>query len=447
MQLDFTKQILADKENKTLNRPFRLPKGDRKKFGVYVKNEKGNTVIVKFGDPNMEIRRDDPDRRKSFRARHNCDNSGPKWKARYWSCKMWETKKSVTDYLKGFADWDEWDGHQILKQEDLLRILPSLAEAEEIDDDDCECDDCGCDKPNTAEENEKKLVCQSEIVFSDRIITALKNKAADHNTKYSKKVALSQLKKVYRRGAEAFSSNHRPGTRGLCAMARVNMFLKMVRGGRVRRSYRKADRDIAKASSLLIYDESIEEEISFTLEHLIEAHIDLENYCIEHDEFYSFLDDPSFEQDDYSEAVQKYFGGKKREDLDDSEFLFPENRSFPIVTPGDVPDAISNFGRKTGKMSYNAFLRRLVKFLKKKGKKFMDALPEATKNKIQKINASKDPMDHVFESKQDAVKKAKEMGLRGYHEHKIEDGLIMYMPGPDHKTFLKKHKEITQSKS
>ena len=71
MQLDFSKQIIAEKEKKTLNRPFRLPKGDRKKFGVYVKNEKGNTVIVKFGDPNMEIRRDDPQRRKNFRSRHN----------------------------------------------------------------------------------------------------------------------------------------------------------------------------------------------------------------------------------------------------------------------------------------------------------------------------------------------------------------------------------------
>ena len=81
----------------TLNKPFRTPKGP-KKFAVYTKNEKGNVVIVRFGDPNMEIKRDDPDRRKSFRARHNCDNPGPKYKARYWSCKMWESKKSVTDY-------------------------------------------------------------------------------------------------------------------------------------------------------------------------------------------------------------------------------------------------------------------------------------------------------------------------------------------------------------
>lgn len=72
----------------TLNKPFRTPDGP-KKFAVYTKNGSGNVVIVRFGDPNMEIKRDDPARRKSFRARHNCKNPGPKFKARYWSCRMW----------------------------------------------------------------------------------------------------------------------------------------------------------------------------------------------------------------------------------------------------------------------------------------------------------------------------------------------------------------------
>ena len=70
----------------TLNKPT---KGDVKKSKVYVRNEKGNVVKVEFGDPNMQIQKDIPARRKSFRARHNCDNPGPKWKARYWSCKAW----------------------------------------------------------------------------------------------------------------------------------------------------------------------------------------------------------------------------------------------------------------------------------------------------------------------------------------------------------------------
>jgi hypothetical protein len=73
----------------TLNKPFRTPDGPKKR-SVYVKNDKGNVVKVNFGDPDMEIKRDDPARRRSFRARHQCDtNPGPKWKARYWSCKAW----------------------------------------------------------------------------------------------------------------------------------------------------------------------------------------------------------------------------------------------------------------------------------------------------------------------------------------------------------------------
>ena len=69
-----------------LNKPMR---GDVKKFKVYVKNPKGNIVKVNFGDPNMRIKKSNPKRRKSFRARHNCDNPGPKTKARYWSCRKW----------------------------------------------------------------------------------------------------------------------------------------------------------------------------------------------------------------------------------------------------------------------------------------------------------------------------------------------------------------------
>jgi len=71
-----------------LGKPFRTPSGP-KKFSVYVKNDKGNVVKVNFGDPNMKIKKNIPERRKSFRARHNCDNPGPKWKARYWSCRAW----------------------------------------------------------------------------------------------------------------------------------------------------------------------------------------------------------------------------------------------------------------------------------------------------------------------------------------------------------------------
>ena len=73
----------------------KIMQGDKKKFKVYVKNEKGKVVVVRFGDPNMSIKRDDPARRKSFRARHNCDNPGPKTKARYWSCYQWRAGAKV----------------------------------------------------------------------------------------------------------------------------------------------------------------------------------------------------------------------------------------------------------------------------------------------------------------------------------------------------------------
>jgi len=71
----------------TLNKPM---KGDVKKFKVYVKDPStGNVKKVNFGDPNMRIKKSNPARRKSFRARHNCANPGPKTKARFWSCKKW----------------------------------------------------------------------------------------------------------------------------------------------------------------------------------------------------------------------------------------------------------------------------------------------------------------------------------------------------------------------
>ena len=423
MEIDLSKYLVEAKEKKTLNKPFRTPNGP-KKFSVYVKNEKGNVVKVNFGDPNMEIKRDDPDRRKNFRARHNCDNPGPKTKARYWSCKMWEAKKSVTDYTKGSEDWD---GETIYDFDQLLSINPALAFVEEeiTEDDDCKCGDgCGCSdeeseaaltekqkklppalqkailkKSGSGEKMKKKgeegaptpeqmkkakadsedhevsmaeaqlrkisklsselavmmaampedanimawvqdkiskaehfieaaydymsyknsdteyeeinssydmseeeysevmtledeVKCKDHlnesdfessaakrrgpksaaqtpaapserrrgssknkkgsagksgpaITFSEKTTLALRNKVKEHNSKYSKKVTLSQLKKVYRRGAGAFSGSHRPGqSRGSWAMARVNMFLKMKRGGKVKQSYRAADGDI-----------------------------------------------------------------------------------------------------------------------------------------------------------------------------------------------------------
>jgi len=191
-------QIKAQKEKKKapLNKPFRLPKGNKKKFGVYVKNDKGNIVMVKFGDPNMSIKRDNPARRKAYRSRHGCDNPGPKYKANYWSCKMWSAKpvskitgseKEITleaeiqakgkglwyniqqkkkrmgknyrpapkgskdrptqDAIKKAQGSDyeneayEWDGQTEFDREEFLKIDPSLAQAEEIEDPEDEFED------------------------------------------------------------------------------------------------------------------------------------------------------------------------------------------------------------------------------------------------------------------------------------------------------------------
>jgi len=74
----------------------KIMQGDIKKFKVYVKNDKGKVVKVNFGfggksskGKRMVIKKNNPERRRSFRARHNCDNPGPRWKPRFWSCRAW----------------------------------------------------------------------------------------------------------------------------------------------------------------------------------------------------------------------------------------------------------------------------------------------------------------------------------------------------------------------
>ena len=132
------------------------------------------------------------------------------------------------------------------------------------------------------------------IEFSKKVIEALKNKVKEHNSKNKKKVTLGQLKKVFRRGAGAFSSSHRPGqSRVSWAMARVNMFIKMVSGGKVKDSYRKADSDIARASSDYTIDTSFEP----SDEDFILADEDIKNFELNDFDFSNpeelYLDDES----------------------------------------------------------------------------------------------------------------------------------------------------------
>lgn len=108
-----------NKENVQLNKPTR---GDVKKYKVFVKDPStGNVKKVNFGDPNMEIKRDNPERRKSFRARHNCDTANDKTTPRYWSCKFW-SKRSVSDLLKEVIEPDSVDVSTI-KMNDTLNPL------------------------------------------------------------------------------------------------------------------------------------------------------------------------------------------------------------------------------------------------------------------------------------------------------------------------------------
>ena len=116
-------------EDKPLNKPMR-DDGD-KKFKVYVKDPKtGKTVTVRFGDPNMEIKRDDPERRASFRARHDCENAKDITTPQYWSCKMWEKETSVTDHTNK-ADLNESQTFEE-KVQALMREGKSRESAEKI---------------------------------------------------------------------------------------------------------------------------------------------------------------------------------------------------------------------------------------------------------------------------------------------------------------------------
>ena len=91
---------------------------------------------------------------------------------------------------------------------------------------------------------------------------------------------------------------------------------------------------------------------------------------------------------DIEEAAQKFFGGKERSNLKNSDFLFPTTRSFPIVTASDVEDAVSNFGRMSGSMSYDEFKTKLVSFVKNKGAEFVATLPNTIQKELDLVDAT-----------------------------------------------------------
>lgn len=232
----------------TLNKPFRTP-GESKKFAVYTKNESGKVVIVRFGDPNMEIKRDDPERRKNFRSRHNCDSPGPKWKARYWSCYQWRSGAKVKADENCGCGSDCCDDEPVEANDDP-RSTPAPKK----------------DRIKGSPKNKKDSAKDSKgkITFSEAVTNSLKKKVAEHNEKSDRKVTLGMLKSVYRRGAGAYSTSHRPGvSRAAWSMARVNAFLKLVRSGRPSNSKYTQDNDLLpkghprKASEEQMFEEFI----------------------------------------------------------------------------------------------------------------------------------------------------------------------------------------------
>ena len=81
----------------------------------------------------MEIKRDDPERRKAFRSRHNCSNPGPKWRPRFWSCRMWSQKK-VSDITSSINLNFDWDGETLWDQSKLISEFPFLNDVEVLEE-------------------------------------------------------------------------------------------------------------------------------------------------------------------------------------------------------------------------------------------------------------------------------------------------------------------------
>ena len=213
-----------------LDNPFRTPDGP-KKFSVYVKNEKGNVVKVNFGDPNMEIKRDDPARRKSFRARHNCDDPGPKWKARYWSCYQWRAGSKVDEGVKQDSDIKDKKGTQPAKYYagDMSKSTKEKRAAHFA-----KKKSGPAPGDASAETKPSKHTKKYKQMFGEEI-EGLKNKAEKSGMPYG------ILKKVYDRGMAAYKTGHRPGTTAQqWAFARVNSFVTKSKG-----TWGGADKDLA----------------------------------------------------------------------------------------------------------------------------------------------------------------------------------------------------------
>ena len=147
MEEDFAKAEYQG-EKVTLNKPRRI-KGGNKKFEVFVQSG-GKIKRVAFGDPNMEIRRDDPKARANFRSRHSCDTKKDKTTAGYWSCRMWEGGTSVSELTKTNIEG------QILKADEEQRLVYGWASV-------------------VTEKGEPVIDRQGDIIEPDTLVKAVNN--------------------------------------------------------------------------------------------------------------------------------------------------------------------------------------------------------------------------------------------------------------------------------
>ena len=147
MKEDFAKAEYQG-EKVTLNKPRRI-KGGNKKFEVFVQSG-GKIKRVAFGDPNMEIRRDDPKARANFRSRHSCDSKKDKTTAGYWSCRMWEGGTSVSQLTKTTIEG------QILKADEEQRLVYGWASV-------------------VTEKGEPVIDRQGDIIEPDTLVKAVNN--------------------------------------------------------------------------------------------------------------------------------------------------------------------------------------------------------------------------------------------------------------------------------
>ena len=147
MKEDFAKAEYQG-EKVTLNKPRRI-KGGNKKFEVFVQSG-GKIKRVAFGDPNMEIRRDNPKARANFRSRHSCDTKKDKTTAGYWSCRMWEGGTSVSELTKTNIEG------QILKADEEQRLVYGWASV-------------------VTEKGEPVIDRQGDIIEPDTLVKAVNN--------------------------------------------------------------------------------------------------------------------------------------------------------------------------------------------------------------------------------------------------------------------------------